>query len=80
MPSTPKPTGIFERAAQERERRLNQSLLEPLTTAFIVGFTNVFGSVSLGVVGTRFGMEDGDNTNIPVTGQPTSAEEPTAPE
>lgn len=44
------PAEIFERAASEGDRRLGQSLLELIATAFIAGFTIVFGIVALGVV------------------------------
>lgn len=50
MPAAPKPSEIFHRAADEGERRLKQSLLELVSTAFIAGFTIVFGIVALGVV------------------------------
>lgn len=45
-----KPAEIFERSAQEGERRLNQSTLELLSTGFIAGFTIVFGIIALGIV------------------------------
>lgn len=44
------PSEIFERAAKEGERRLDQSFLELVATAFIAGFTIVFGIIGLGVV------------------------------
>lgn len=44
------PVDIFERAATEGKRRLNQSLLELTATAFIAGFTVVFGIIALGIV------------------------------
>ncbi|CUH35080.1 Inner membrane protein YfdC [Jannaschia seosinensis] len=45
-----KPAEIFERSAEEGERRLNQSMLELLSTGFIAGFTIVFGIIALGIV------------------------------
>jgi formate/nitrite transporter FocA (FNT family) len=44
------PAEIFERAATEGERRLSQTLLEVTATAFIGGFTVVFGIIALGIV------------------------------
>jgi formate-nitrite transporter family protein len=44
------PAEIFERAAEEGSRRLNQSTLELLSTGFIAGFTIVFGIIALGIV------------------------------
>jgi len=50
MSSAPSPDEIFDRAVQEGERRLDQSLLELVSTSFIAGFTIVFGIVALGIV------------------------------
>lgn len=50
MAAAPDPSEIFHRAADEGERRLNQSMLELVSTAFIAGFTIIFGIVALGVV------------------------------
>ena len=50
MPIAPAPSEIFRRAAEEGERRLDQSPLELVSTGFIAGFTVVFGVVALGVV------------------------------
>lgn len=50
MAVAPTPSQIFDRAAQEGERRLDQSLLELVSTAFIAGFTIVFAIIGLGVV------------------------------
>lgn len=50
MPAAPKPAEVFERAAEEGERRLDQSLLELVATAFIAGFTIIFGIVAMGIV------------------------------
>jgi len=44
------PDEIFHRAAEEGQRRLDQSLLELVSTSFIAGFTVVFGIVALGIV------------------------------
>lgn len=45
----PEPSAIFRRAVREGQRRLDQSLLELVSTSFIAGFTIVFGIVALGV-------------------------------
>lgn len=50
MSGAPRPSEIFQRAAEEGERRLDQSLLELVSTSFIAGFTIVFGIIALGVV------------------------------
>ncbi len=50
MPVAPDPSEIFERAVEEGERRLDQSMLELVSTSFIAGFTIVFGIAALGVV------------------------------
>jgi formate/nitrite transporter FocA (FNT family) len=52
MSTAPAPKEIFERAIEEGERRLNQSLLELAATSFIAGFTIVFGIAALGIVHT----------------------------
>lgn len=49
MAVAPTPSEIFERAADEGERRLDQSLLELVSNGFIAGFTIVFGIIALGV-------------------------------
>jgi formate/nitrite transporter FocA (FNT family) len=46
----PDPSEIFQRAVEEGERRLDQSMLELVSTSFIAGFTIVFGVVALGIV------------------------------
>ncbi|WP_129116217.1 formate/nitrite transporter family protein [Halegenticoccus tardaugens] len=46
----PRPGEIFNRAVEEGKRRLDQSLLELISTSFIAGFTIVFGIVALGIV------------------------------
>lgn len=48
MPA-PDPSKIFRRAAQEGKRRLDQSLLELVSSSFIAGFTIVFGIVAFGI-------------------------------
>jgi formate/nitrite transporter FocA (FNT family) len=45
----PRPSEIFHRAVDEGERRLDQSLLELVSTSFIAGFTIVFGLAALGI-------------------------------
>ena len=50
MAGAPTPVEIFDRAVEEGERRLDQSLLELVSTSFIAGFTIVFGIVALGIV------------------------------
>ncbi len=49
MAVVPDPAEIFRRAAEEGERRLEQPLLELASTAFIAGFTVVFGIAALGI-------------------------------
>jgi len=44
------PAEIFERAAGEGERRLDQGWLELVATGFIAGFTIMFGIIALGIV------------------------------
>lgn len=50
MPDALKPAEIFERSAEEGSRRLDQSNLELVATAFIAGFTIVFGIIAFSVV------------------------------
>ena len=50
MPGALNPAEIFERAADEGQRRLDQSFLELIATAFIAGFTIVFGMIAMGIV------------------------------
>ena len=50
MTGGPSPGEIFDRAVDEGQRRLDQSLLELVSTSFIAGFTIVFGVVALGIV------------------------------
>lgn len=49
MAVAPDPSEIFQRAVKEGERRLNQSLLELVSTSFIAGFTIIFGIIALGI-------------------------------
>ncbi|WIJ24967.1 formate/nitrite transporter family protein [Devosia sp. RR2S18] len=53
------PSEAFKHAAKEGERRLDQSLLELLSTGFIAGFTIVFGIIGLGLVHGVFGAGSG---------------------
>jgi len=48
--AAPDPSEIFERAAEEGKRRLDQSMLELVSTSIIAGFTIVFGFAALGIV------------------------------
>lgn len=50
MADAPAPGEIFDRAVEEGDRRLDQSLLELASNSFIAGFTIVFGIVALGIV------------------------------
>ncbi len=49
MPVAPTPDEIYERSAQEGERRLSSSTLDLVSTGFIAGFTVVYGVVALGL-------------------------------
>jgi len=59
MPVAPTPSEIFRRAAEEGERRLDQSTSELVSTSFIAGFTIVFGivaqAIARAVVEPQFG-------------------------
>ena len=57
MTAGPDPAEIFERAASEGQRRLDQSALELVSTGFIAGFTIVFGIIALGIVEAAFHQE-----------------------
>ncbi len=50
MARGPTQAEIFDRAVEEGQRRLDQSLLELVSTSFIAGFTIIFGLVGLGIV------------------------------
>ncbi|ADB60469.1 formate/nitrite transporter [Haloterrigena turkmenica DSM 5511] len=65
MPIAPDPSEIFHRAAKEGERRLDQSLLELISTGFIAGFTIVFGLAALGIVHSVVEPRAGDVAKLP---------------
>lgn len=46
----PTPLEIFERAVEEGERRLDQSLTALVSNGFIAGFSIVFGIIVLGIL------------------------------
>lgn len=50
MPVAPKPSEIFDHAADEGKRRLDQTMLELVSTGFIAGFTIIFGIIAMGIV------------------------------
>lgn len=50
MSVAPGPKEVFDRAVEEGERRLDQSMIELLSTGFIAGLTIIFGMVALGTV------------------------------
>ncbi|MEX2672073.1 MAG: formate/nitrite transporter family protein [Phycisphaeraceae bacterium] len=50
MAVAPNPSQIFKRALEEGQRRLDQTLLELTSNAFIAGLTIVFGMAALGMV------------------------------
>lgn len=50
MAIAPTPSEIFRRAADEGERRLDQSFVELVSTGFIAGFTVIFGLLALALV------------------------------
>jgi formate/nitrite transporter FocA (FNT family) len=54
MAVAPTPSDIFQRAAREGQRRLDQSALELTATGFVAGFTIVFGIVALGIAHAAF--------------------------
>lgn len=64
MPVAPTPVEIFDRAVEEGERRLDQSILELVSTSFIAGFTIVFGIVALGIVHALVKPEFGEVAQI----------------
>lgn len=64
MPVAPDPAEIFDRAVEEGDRRLDQSLLELASTSFIAGFTIVFGIAALGVVDALVEPQFGDVAHI----------------
>lgn len=64
MSTAPKPLEIFHRAADEGQRRLDQSLLELVATGFIAGFTIVLGIAALGVVQSALSPLPGRSAEI----------------
>lgn len=64
MPVAPEPSEIFDRAVEEGDRRLDQSLLELVATSFIAGFTIVFGVAALGIVEALVEPQFGEIANI----------------
>ena len=65
MPTALKPEQIFDRAAEEGERRLNQGLLQLVATGFIAGFTIVFGIIAMGIVEALARPEMGGLAKVP---------------
>jgi formate/nitrite transporter FocA (FNT family) len=64
MSTAPTPREVYERAAEEGDRRLNQSLLELVATAFIAGFTITFGMAALGIVEANLKAEFGSLAHL----------------
>lgn len=64
MGTAPTPAEIFQRASDEGKRRLDQPLLELVSTAFIAGFTIIFGIVGLGVAHAMVEPRFGDAARI----------------
>lgn len=64
MAVAPTPAEIFERAADEGQRRLDQTGLELVANSFIAGFTVVFGIVALGIVEAHIPAEYGGIATI----------------
>lgn len=64
MSVAPDPAEIFQRAAEEGERRLDQSALELVSTSFIAGFTIVFGIVAQGLAHAAVAPEFGEVAKI----------------
>ena len=64
MSVAPTPEEIFDRAVDEGQRRLDQSLLELVATSFIAGFTIVFGIAALGIVRALVEPEFGEVAKI----------------
>jgi len=50
MARGPTPDEIFDRAVAKGQRRIDQSLLELVSTSFMTGFTIVCGLIGLGIV------------------------------
>lgn len=68
MSSAPAPSEIFEQAAVEGQRRLDQSLLESGATGFIAGFTIIFGIVALGIAHAALLPYGRELANVATTG------------
>ena len=49
MPIAPTPQEMYQRAADEGQRRLSASALDVVATGFLAGFTIVFGIIALGI-------------------------------
>ena len=64
MSVAPDHSEIFDRAVAEGEKRLDQSLLELVSTSFIAGFTIVFGIVAQVIVHGAFAPEFGDVARV----------------
>lgn len=64
MPVAPDPSEIFDRAVEEGERRLDQSLVELVSTSFIAGFTIIFGIVAEGIALATLESEFGGLAHI----------------
>ncbi|MFC4550629.1 MULTISPECIES: formate/nitrite transporter family protein [Halorussus] len=64
MSVAPDPSEIFQRAVEEGERRLDQSMLELVSTSFIAGFTVVFGMIALGIVEGAFEPRFGEIAKV----------------
>lgn len=64
MSVAPTPEEIFQRAAEEGDRRLGQSTLELVSTSFIAGFTIVFGTAAQGLAHAAVEPEFGDVAKI----------------
>ncbi|MFW5972493.1 MAG: formate/nitrite transporter family protein [Bacteroidota bacterium] len=64
MATAPDPSEIFHRAAEEGERRLDQSLMELMATGFIAGFTIVFGIAALGILYAAFEPSLGEVASV----------------
>ncbi|QLD90286.1 formate/nitrite transporter family protein [Natronomonas salina] len=64
MSTAPNLGEIFDRAVDEGERRLDQSLLELVSTSFIAGFTIVFGIVGQVIVHASFAPEFGSVARV----------------
>ncbi|MFC6718813.1 formate/nitrite transporter family protein [Natrialbaceae archaeon GCM10025810] len=65
MSVAPDPSEIFDRAAEEGQRRLDQSPIELVSTGFIAGFTVVFGIAALGIVHAVLEPRIGDAAKLP---------------